>query len=145
VTDIKGAMDTHASPPRLRPAWLPPEGTHAARPAGRWWDAIQIDGASAWAVLAHLGELAPGGVGPVLCDPGGPRMRLTFLVPPGIAATWDEPHTVALGPACVITVPGDVERHRLDGLHWLTPPGGPPEHVDAELLRQAVASRGGAS
>ena len=129
----------------VRPTWLPPEGTYAARPAGKDWDAIQIDGARAWAILAHLGDLAPGGVGPVLCDPGGPRMRLYYLVPPGTATTWDVPHTAALGAACWLTIPGDEEQGRPDGLHWLTPPGGPPEHVDAELLRQAVASRGGAS
>jgi hypothetical protein len=138
-------MDTHASPPRTRPTWLPPIGTHAARPAGQWWDAVQIDGSAAWAILAHLGDLAPNGIGPVLCDPGGPTTRLTFLVPPGTATTWTEPHTAALGAACWLTIPGDEEHDRLDGLHWLTPPGGPPEHVDPVLLRQAVASRGGAS
>jgi hypothetical protein len=127
------------------PPWLPAEGRRVTRKAGEHWDAIQIDGASAWAVLAHLGQLAPGGVGPVLCDNSGPHSRLTFLVPPGTEATWNEPHTVALGPACVITIPGDQEHDRLDGLHWLTPPGGPPEHVDPDLLRQAVANRGGAS
>jgi hypothetical protein len=128
-----------------RPAWLPPEGSLAACEAGKNWDAIQIDGACAWAVLAHLTQLAPGGVGPVLCDAGGPTTRLTFLVPPGAAITWDEPHTAALGAACWLTVPGDEDHDRLDGLHWVTPPGGPPEHVDPELLRQAIASRGGGS
>jgi hypothetical protein len=128
-----------------RPAWLPPEGTRATRKAGTDWDAIQIDGARAWAILAHLGDLAPDGIGPVLCDPGGPPMRLTFLVPPGTTTAWNEPHTVALGPACALTIPGDEQRNRLDGPHWLTPPSGPPEHVDAELLRQAIASRGGTS
>jgi hypothetical protein len=144
VTDFGGAMDTHAQP-RLRPAWLPPGGTYAARPAGKDWDAVQIDGACAWAVLAYLERLAPGGIGPVLCDPAGPTMRLTFLVPPGTATTWDEPRTMALGPACWLTIPSDEEQDRLDELHWLTPPGGPPEHVDPELLRQAIASRGGTS
>ena len=48
-----------------------------------------------------------------------------------------------LGAACYITIPGD--DHRVDGLHWVTPPGGPPEHVDPDLLRQAAATRGGAS
>jgi hypothetical protein len=107
---------------RPRPSWLPPEGTYAARPAGKDWDAVQIDGACAWAVLAYLERLAPGGIGPVLCDPGGPAMRLTFLVPPDTAAAWNEPRTAALGPACWLTIPGDEEHDRLDGLHWLTPP-----------------------
>jgi hypothetical protein len=127
--------------PRLRPDWLPPEGTRATRPAGQYWDAIQIDGASAWAILAHLTQLAPGGVGPVLCDPGGPTTRLTFLVPPNTTAAWNEPHTAALGPACWLTIPGDEEHDHPDGLHWLTPPGGPPEHVNPGLLRQAIACR----
>lgn len=120
----------------VRPSWLPPEGTHAARLAGKWWDAIQIDGSAALAILAHLGELASDGVGPVLCDASGPRLRLHFLVPP---------RTVALGAACYITVPGDEEQDGPDGLHWVTPPGGIPEHVNPELLRQAIASRGAAS
>ena len=133
------------SPATGAPAWLPPAGTYAARPAGRWWDAVHIDGARAWAVLAHLEDLAPGRVGPVLCDPDGPTMRLTFLVPPGTAAAWTDPRAVALGTACWLTIPGDDACHRPDGLHWVVPPGGTPEHVDPELLRQAVASRGGAT
>jgi hypothetical protein len=48
---------------RIRPPWLPPEGTYAARPAGKDWDAVALDGASAWAVLACLERLAPGGIG----------------------------------------------------------------------------------
>jgi hypothetical protein len=142
---VRGDAEGGTVSTTARPAWLPPEGTRATRKAGTDWDAIQIDGASAWAILAHLTQLAPGGVGPVLCDPGGPATRLTFLVPRDTATEWTEPHTAALGPACWLTIPGDEEQDRLDGLHWLTPPGGPPEHVDPELLRQAIATRGAPS
>jgi hypothetical protein len=126
-----------------RPPWLPPEGSLAARPVGQFWDAIIIDGARGWSALLYLGELAPGGIGPVLCEPHDVRLRMTFLVPPGTSASWDEPDTVALGVATYIDVPGDLDGDDSTGLYWVAPPSGLPEHVDPELLRQALAATRG--
>jgi hypothetical protein len=133
-------MDTHASPPRARPAWLPPEGTIAARPAGRWWDAVSVDGPRGWSALLFLTDLAPGGTGPVLCEALGARLRVTFLMPPGATATWDEPGTMALGPATYLTIPGDLDGDHTTGLYWAVPPGTTPEHVNPDLLRVALAA-----
>jgi hypothetical protein len=130
---------TTPSPRKVLPPWLPPEHSIAARPAGQWWDAIVIDGPAGWSTLIYLAELAPAGTGPVLCEAVGSRLRITFLVSPGSAATWDEPATMALGPATYITIPGDLSGDDSTGLYWVAPPG-EPEHVDPDLLRQALAA-----
>jgi hypothetical protein len=130
--------------PRVRPPWLPPESTYAARPAGKWWDAIQVDGSAGWSALVALAKLAHDGTGPVLCEAVGASLRVTFLVPPNTAATWDEPHTEALGVATYVTIPGDLTGDDSTGLYWVAPPSGLPEHVDPELLRQAIVTRAGA-
>ncbi|MFE5873031.1 hypothetical protein ACFQ6V_30870 [Streptomyces roseifaciens] len=106
---------------RARPPWLPPERVIDAVAAGRWWDAIAMDGPLAYAAAAHLKQTDDGRSGPIICDPLGPQPRLYFLVPVGTADHWDEPDTLTFGECCYVGVNGTLDADTV-GLHWITPP-----------------------
>ncbi|MET9414121.1 hypothetical protein ABZY03_08005 [Streptomyces klenkii] len=106
---------------RTRPPWLPRERVIDAVAAGRWWDAIAIDGPLGYATAAHLKRSDRGHGGPIICDPLGPQPRLYFLVPAGTADRWDEPGTLTFGECCYVGVNGTLDADTV-GLHWITPP-----------------------
>ena len=113
------SLSAALAPRHLRPAWLPPAGVIDAVAAGRWWDAIAIDGTLGRTTARLLQDA--GCRGPVLCDPLGPEPRIYFLVPVRTADRWDEPETTALGASCFIGMTGTLDADDV-GLHWITPP-----------------------
>ncbi|MBW1598253.1 hypothetical protein [Streptomyces sp. JJ38] len=104
-----------------RPDWLPDEHTLAAVAAGRWWDAIRVEGDLGTRLANTLLDAQGRRCGPVVRDPLGPRPTTYFLVAAGTSARWAEPGTEALGVCCYVVLPGN-----LDGdtrtVHWVSPP-----------------------
>ncbi|MEV8477881.1 hypothetical protein [Streptomyces sp. NPDC051173] len=131
---------------RNRPAWLPPERVIDAVAAGRWWDAIAIDGPLAYATAARLKQITDGRTGPIICDPQGPQPRLYFLVPVGAADQWDEPGTLVFGECSYVGVNGTLDADTT-GLHWIAPPrcSRPEPLVSRQRLRTALAAARAAS
>jgi hypothetical protein len=124
---------------RQRPSWLPPQDSLDAVGAGRWWDAIAVDGRHGSQVVDVLKKTTGGRPGPVLCDPLGPEPRTYFLVPVGSAARWNVPGTLAFGECCYIAVPGSLDGDSI-GVHWVVPPSSRgPALVRLRLLREALA------
>ncbi|MFI0729918.1 hypothetical protein ACH4S9_12900 [Streptomyces sp. NPDC021225] len=126
------------TPRNPRPPWLPDHGVIDAVPAGRWWDAVAIDGPLGHAVADRLRDA--GCPGPVLCDPLGPKPRVHFLVPAHTARCWTEPDTSALGESCYVTVTGTLDADNA-GVHWITPPSRtrPLPLVPPAALRRALS------
>ncbi|WP_438489596.1 hypothetical protein [Streptomyces sp. S186] len=122
---------------RVRPPWLPLENVVDAVAAGRWWDAVAIDGELGIRTVAHY--RATGRTGPIICDPQGPAPRVYFLVPLGTADRWHEEDSFGLGQCCYVVLNGDTGADAL-GIHWLSPPRcQPPEPlVQPRMLRTAL-------
>lgn len=127
------------TPCRIRPPWLPRERVIDAVAAGRWWDALAIDGPLGYTTAAHLKQITDGRSGPIICDPQGPETRLYFLVPVGTADRWTEPDVTGFGQCCYIGVNGTLHADTV-GLHWITPPRcqHPDPLVNPRLLRSAL-------
>lgn len=122
------------SPP---PFWLPTASTGARTlPAGRWWDAVQVDAATA---LFALGQ-PTGPCGPVVEDTA--QQLAWWLAPVGSAAGWGLPGVCVLGEGHHLTVPPAEWRWVLwaggPPLRWLTPPRG-EQLTDPRRLRTALA------
>lgn len=118
-----------------RPSWLPPDRTLAVVPAGRWWDAVAVDGDLG-------GRVAERVTGPVVCDPLGPVPRWYFLVPVGTADQWQLPGTEALGDSCYVGIPGSLDADHTR-VHWASAPGPAGQHVRPEALRRALTAEAG--
>ncbi|PAU44554.1 hypothetical protein CK936_34280 [Streptomyces albireticuli] len=133
-------------PRRTRPPWLPAERVIDAVGAGRWWDAIAVDGPLGYATAARLKQITDGHTGPIICDPQGPEPRLYFLVPAGTADRWAEPDTTPLGQCCYVGVNGTLDADTV-GLHWITPPrcSRPEPLVRPQQLRSALGTARGIS
>jgi hypothetical protein len=106
-----------------RPSWLPPDKTLDAVPAGRWWDAVTIEGDAGHLAAQRLKDASGDRTGPIICDPLGPTAKLYFLVPAGTADRWDEPGTEALGECCYVVLTGNLKADTV-GVHWVVPPVG---------------------
>lgn len=92
------------------PSWLPRDRDVEALRAGVHWDAVRVPATLAADVLERLGDRT----GAVIEDRWSGTV--CWLVPAGTADTWNGPHSIALGAACWVTVPGP----RADtGHRWL--------------------------
>lgn len=113
------------------PSWLPPGSDIEALRAGDHWDAIRVTADVAPQVLAALGERT----GAVFGD------RWTgiayWLVPAGTADDWKAPHSIALGAACWVTVPGPKADN---SHHWLRTVEEHGVLTGPRLLADALAS-----
>ncbi|MFI5755609.1 hypothetical protein [Streptomyces sp. NPDC051569] len=95
-------------------------------PLGRHWSAIRV--------ADHEGLTAARTVtGPSIYDPAG--RSVYFLVP--VDTTWTAPATELLGDTCYLTVPLPSVTEP-PGPHWLRPPTGTGQLVDADLLQTAL-------
>jgi hypothetical protein len=117
-----------------RPSWLPPDKTLDAVPAGRWWDAVTIEGNVGHLVAQLLKDAAGTRTGPIICDPLGPTPKLYFLVPTGTADGWNEPCTEVLGECCYVVLTGSLKADTV-GVHWVVPPYGGRLVRPAQLRR----------
>ena len=125
---------------RTRPHWLPPDSVIDSVAAGRWWDAIAVDGPLGRLTAEHYLR-HDGAQGPILCDPGGPVPRVYFLTPLCTADRWHETGSLALGTCCYVALTGTLTSDTL-GVHWITPPlcRRPEPLVSPHQLRAALAS-----
>lgn len=113
------------------PSWLPDDKNVAALRAGIHWDAVRVPAGLADQVLAVLGDRT----GAVIEDRWS--RAVCWLVPAGTADTWTAPHSVALGAACWVTVPGP----RADtGHRWLRPVTHHGVLTGPRLLADALAA-----
>jgi hypothetical protein len=126
-------MDTRTQPLD----WLPSGRDIAMRPAAQAWDAIRVPAHIAQRALNMLGDAS----GAVICDPWSSAVY--WLVPVGIAATWEMRETRALGESQYVGVPSTAHRTR-PGPHWLIPPTEDRCHTDPQLLRAALLAAIGA-
>ncbi|MEY9876662.1 hypothetical protein ABH931_006172 [Streptacidiphilus sp. MAP12-33] len=123
-----------------RPAWMPPDRTVSALPAGRWWDVVVVPQRAGLDALEVLDRESGHCPGPVIWDVAPNNPRLYFLVPLGTAATWPSVRGCeARGETTYIGVPGATTIEP-PGVHWLCPPDPdrPGELVDAAALRAAL-------
>ncbi|MET8678907.1 hypothetical protein ABZW18_15360 [Streptomyces sp. NPDC004647] len=122
-----------------RPEWLPPRHVLDAVRAGRWWDAIAVEGDTGLRLVELLRAAVDGPIGPVVCDPLGPVRKTYFLVPPHTSDRWTVPGTEALGECCYVGMPGSLDADT-SGVHWLEPPSScTPRLVRPQLLRELLA------
>lgn len=125
-------------------AWLAqadPDRDHAERwlskarivllPLGRAWDAVKVPRRQG------LAAVEMGIEGPVIYDPAG--QSVFFLVAPGTYVTWQLEGTSCLGDACWLSTPVPEVTHP-PGPHWLQPPDGSGQLVEAGTLRAALAA-----
>ncbi|MEV5506003.1 hypothetical protein [Streptomyces orinoci] len=124
---------------RIRPHWLPQPGVLDSIPAGRWWDAIAIDGPLGIAVAEQLVRNTGDDTGPIARDPLGPRPRTYFLVLTGTADRWCEPGTVPLGEGCYVVLNGTLDADR-EAVHWVVRPRLPELLVPQRQLRAALSA-----
>lgn len=116
-----------------------PDPAHAARwigasriillPLGRRWSAVKVDGHDGLAAAAAVS-------GPSIHDPAG--QCVFFLVPP--RTVWDVAGTECLGENCWLTVPTPTVTEP-PGPHWLFPPDGSGQLVNADELRAQLNAR----
>ncbi|MEU6221913.1 hypothetical protein ABZ845_31105 [Streptomyces sp. NPDC047022] len=112
--------------------WLPTGRTVSMRPAGRWWDAVQVPRSMGLDALGHLA----GATGAVIEDPGGGL--LYWLIPTGSAYTWQMPpgaQVTVLGETNHLIVPGP---QRTSGPHWRIPPTRGNTLTDPSTLHDAL-------
>lgn len=100
-------------------------------PLGTMWDAVKAPSTLAMSAV-RAGILT----GPIVADAGA----LFFLVPVGTHRTWNVIGTECLGTACYLATPAP-ERTSPPGPHWLQPPDGSGQLVDAAALRAALEAR----
>ena len=85
---------------RSFPEWIPPDGHDVRRlPAGRWFDAVEVDGLTAVHVLGRLGPRS----GPAVEDQARDVVR--WLVPPRAATHWNLPGARILGQGDTVVIP----------------------------------------
>lgn len=127
--------------PQPLPAWLPPACKGARTlPAGRWWNAVEVDSLTANHVLGRLGLRS----GPVVEDTIQGVAR--WLISPGSAAGWGLPGVRVLGRGHYLTVPpAEWCAGPWTGgppIRWIAPPRGTCL-TDATELRTALARTDG--
>ncbi|MFD5696550.1 hypothetical protein [Streptomyces lasiicapitis] len=113
--------------------WVPPCGpTIELQPAGRWWDAVRVQGDVAEMALDLLSDRS----GAVIEDYFGDISY--WLVEPGAADDWDLPGVEVRGDSCHVAVPPPL-RTIGPGLHWRVPLAPSRYLTDAALLRDTLA------
>ena len=120
------------APPVTRlPAWIPAGEKIGTFAAGETWDAVRVSSSVGERVLQLLGERT----GAVVADDRG-RVFYWF-VPAGSANSWTAPGSIALGVACLVTVPGAYGR---GNVHWRVPILGHSLLTEPQLLANALAA-----
>lgn len=122
------------------PPWVPAASRGARTiPAGRWFDAVQVDSFTAVSVLGRLAGCS----GPVVEDQT--QGLAWWLVAPRIAVAWELPGVCVLGHGHYVTVPPAEwwATSWLGGppVRWLVPPVGSCL-TDPVALYDALANAG---
>ncbi|MEU6771871.1 hypothetical protein [Streptomyces sp. NPDC046759] len=123
--------------PIHRPAWVPVRG-HRLRVAGVHFDAVRIQGRWGEAVADWLVERGDGDAGPIVCEGGGGRRWVYFLLSPGVVHRYDWPLGVqSFGRRADRTV-SYIGVPALEGetwpLRWYSEPTPTAPYVDAAAL-----------